>query len=118
VWKCGNRKSTQVEVSDWSDAARALFSGVMDVMRAHMFQTNRPSHLANGAEEWEKYGFGNLAVLRATKRARCCELVLAANAPEVTRDGVAKYGRKWQWALRQSFGCEVLVIFERREQRE
>ncbi|MGA2632603.1 MAG: hypothetical protein ABSF16_00035 [Terracidiphilus sp.] len=95
--------------------ARNLFNGVIDEIRAHLLDTNTPPvpHLANGFADWQKYGFGSLAVKAAARRGNGLALVLSATDPAATRRGLEKYRRTWEASFRKSFGCKVQVALQR-----
>jgi hypothetical protein len=91
--------------------ARAIFNGAMNDLGDHLFDTSRPPapHLANGAGEWEKFGFGSLAVEAAAWRGEVLELVLSASDPAAAQRGLDKYHRTWNRSLREWYKCVVHV---------
>jgi hypothetical protein len=91
--------------------ARIKFTGVMNDMCDHMFDTSRPPNprFEDGAAEWEKFGLNSLAVERVAWRGEVPVLVLSANDPAAARRGLEKYHRKWDASLRKRFDCEVWV---------
>ena len=80
-------------------------------MRALLLDTNRPPNprLANGYAEWEKFGFGSLAVEAATRRGKVLALTLSARDPTAARRGLERYHRRWEASCREWFDCEVTV---------
>jgi hypothetical protein len=90
------------------------FNGVMDDMRDHLFETNRPPnpHLANGYADWERFGFGKLAVVAAKRRGDGLVLELSASDPVVTQRGLEKYRCIWNASLLKWFGCEVRLEWQ------
>lgn len=91
--------------------AQRAFIGVIDDMRALLLDTNRPPNprLANGYAEWEKFGFGSLAVEAATRRGKVLALTLSARDPTAARRGLERYSKKWEMALCKWYECEVDV---------
>jgi hypothetical protein len=89
--------------------ARRAFIGVMDDMRAHLLDTSRPPNprFANGFAEWERFGFGSLAVERTARRGTVLELMLSAREPAAAHEGLKKYRRTWEPSLRTWYGCTV-----------
>jgi len=89
--------------------AQDRFNGVIDDMRAHLLDTSRPpsQRFANGFAEWEKFGFGSLAVERAARRGEGLALVLSASDPAAAREGLKKYHRTWEPSLRTWYGRKV-----------
>ena len=89
--------------------ARRAFIGVIDEMRAHLLDTNRPPspQLANGYADWEEFGFGSLAVERAAQRGEGLALVLSASDPAAAREGLKKYHRTWEPSLRTWYRRKV-----------
>lgn len=91
--------------------ARAKFTGVMNDLGDHLFDSSRPParHLANGAVDWKELGFDSLAVKAAAWRGEVLELVLSANDPAAARRGLEKYHHIWNEALGKWFDCDVHV---------
>jgi hypothetical protein len=91
--------------------SRDRFNGVIDDLSDHLLSTSTPSHpnLANGFNDWQRFGFRNLAVEAAAWREDLLVLVLSADDPAAARRGLEKYHRKWKASLRTWFACEVTV---------
>ena len=106
---------------DGSDAllkcARDLFNGVIDDMRAHLLDTNKPpnSNLANGYADWTKFGFNGLAVEVAARRGEVLVLVLSAIDPAEARRGLDKYRKTWEGSFLNRFGGKVQIELQRRQ---
>jgi hypothetical protein len=91
--------------------ARAAFTGPMNDFGDHLFDSSRPpaQHLANGAGEWEEFGFDSLAVEAAAWCGEVLVLVLSAYDPAAAERGLYKYRKTWEPSLRKWFECEVQV---------
>jgi hypothetical protein len=94
--------------------ARDRFNGVVDNLRSHLLDTNKPQvpHLSNGYADWEEFGFNSLAVEVAKWRGGTLELWLSVRDPASARDGLKKYRRTWERSLREWLDCEVEVNFQ------
>ena len=90
------------------------FNGVMDDLRAHLLDIDRPPvpHLTNGYADWEEFGFNSLAVEAAERSGETLALRLSARNPAAARRGFTKYQWKWEASLREWFHCEVTVDFQ------
>lgn len=93
--------------------AVAQFTGVMNDLGDHLFDTSRPPapHLANGAADWEEFGFHSLAVKAAAWHGGALELTFSASEPETARRGLEKYHRTFDASLRTWYGCEVKMVW-------
>jgi hypothetical protein len=87
------------------------FNGVIDDIRAHLLDTNRPPnpHLTNGFADWQESGFNSLAVEAAAWRGTELALALSASEPAATQSGLKKYHSTWNASLRKWFECVVQV---------
>lgn len=94
--------------------ARIKFTGVIEDIRAHLLDTNRPPspHLANGYGDWKVFEFGSLAVEAVEWNGKTLELTLSASDPIAARAGLEKYHRIWEASLRKWFSREVRVVFQ------
>jgi hypothetical protein len=92
-------------------STRSAFIGVIDEMRDHLLDTSRPPNprFANGAADWNIFGFDSLAVEAAEWRGEALSLALSATDPAAARRGLEKYQRKWESSLRKWFDCEISV---------
>lgn len=92
--------------------ARIGFIAVMDEMRAHLLDTSRPPNpcYANGAADWQKFGFNSLAVEEAAWHGEALALTLSASNPETARYGLEKYRRIFNSSLRTWYGGEVEIV--------
>lgn len=92
--------------------AEIPFTGVMNDLGSHLLDSSRPPvpHLANGADDWNKYGLGSLAVCAAAWRGGVLVLTLSASDPEAARCGLKKYHRTFDASLRAWYGCEVKIV--------
>lgn len=91
------------------------FTGPMNDLRACLFDTNRPTapHLSNGAEDWNKFGLGSLAVDAAAWDGETLVLTLGADDPAAAQLGLRKYHKRWDAALSKWYGCNVLCEIQR-----
>lgn len=91
--------------------ARAAFTGPMNDLGDHLFDSSKPPvrHLANGASEWERFGFESLAVVAAAWRGKVLLLSLSAHNPGEAARGLYKYRKTWGTSLRKWFECEVHI---------
>ncbi len=110
---CGNAQQdkdspNEDEPDGLLELARAKFTGVMNDLGDHLFDTSRPPapHLANGASEWEKFCFDSLAVEAAARRGELLVLTLSARNP-AARAGLEKYHRTLERSLCKWYGCKV-----------
>lgn len=89
--------------------AVAQFTGPMNDLGDHLFDTSRPPapHLANGAADWTEFGFDSLAVDEAARRGGLLVLTLGADDPAAAQLGLEKYRERWEASFRQWYGCEV-----------
>jgi len=105
-----NGSSDEDEANDlqW---ARVEFSGVMNDLGDHLFNTSRPPalNLSNGAADWEEFCFRSLAVCGAAWHGRVLALTLFVSNPEAAQRGLEKYKRIWRRSLRKWFECDVIV---------
>jgi hypothetical protein len=92
--------------------ARVKFTGVMKDMGSHLLDTSRPPNprFANGAADWNEFGFNSLAVEAATWRGETLELSLFACDPAAARRGLEKYHRAFDASFRARYGCEVKTV--------
>lgn len=99
--------------------ATIVFTGVMNDLGDHLFDTSRPPNprFANGADDWAKFGFNSLAVEAAEWHGERLTLILSASDPAAALRGLEKYRRKWDESLRKWYQCEVRVtlVEDRRE---
>lgn len=88
---------------------RASFTGVMKDMGKHLLDTSRLPNprFTNGAQDWENYTFGSLAVKAVEWRGAVLMLTLSASDPAAARVGLTKYRRTWEPSLCRWYGCEV-----------
>ncbi len=79
----------------------------MHDMRARLLDTSRPPNprYASGFAEWEKFGFGSLAVEQAARRGNVLALTLSAREP-AAHEGL-KYHRTREQSLCTRYGCKV-----------
>jgi hypothetical protein len=93
--------------------ARVKFTGVMNDLGDHLFDTSRPPapNVANGAADWEEFGFNSLAVEAATWCDGGLELTLSTSDPVTAQRGLEKYHRTFEASLRTRYGCEVKVYW-------
>jgi hypothetical protein len=89
--------------------ARAVFTGPMNDLKGYLLDTSRPPirHLANGGEQWKRFGLDTLAVEAAEWCGDMLALTLSAIDPATAREGLMKYRRTWEPSLRRWYGCEV-----------
>jgi hypothetical protein len=89
--------------------AIAKFTGVMNDLGDYLFDTNRPPlpHFANGATEWDSFGFSSLAVETVSWRGEVLMLMLSASDPVAAQRGLEKYHRQWDAGLLKWYKCEV-----------
>lgn len=89
--------------------ARAKLTGVVNDMKSHLLDPNRPhaSHLTNGLIDWQAIGFNSMAVERVSRRGTILKLTLSVNDPVAARRGLDKYHNKWEASLREWYGGEV-----------
>jgi hypothetical protein len=92
-------------------SARIIFTGVMDDLGDNLFSTNRPvnSRLANGAADWQEFGFDSLAVDGVTRRGEALALTVSASDSEKARLGLEKYRRTFFASLHSRYGCQVEI---------
>jgi hypothetical protein len=100
-------------------SVRAKFIGVMKDMGNHLLDTSKPPapYLANGAGEWEKFGFDSLAVEAATWRGEVLALVLSASDPSAAQSGLEKYRKTWEANLRKWYKSEVHVELQQAQRK-
>jgi len=91
--------------------ARMRFTGVIDDMRDHLLDTSKPPvpHLANGKEEWDRFGFGHMAIEAAECRDAVLVLTISAPDPAEARRGLDKYHRTWDPSLTKWYEGEARV---------
>lgn len=89
--------------------AEAVFTGPMNDLGDHLFDTSKPPNprFKNGFQEWEDFAFGSLAVKAAEWRGAVLVLTLSASDPAAARAGLVKYRRTWEPSLRRWYRCEV-----------
>ncbi len=92
-------------------AVRDSFNGVMDDLAETLLDSNRPNlpHLTNCFDDWQQFGFRNLAVESAAWRDNLLVLVLSVDDLAAAARGLEKYGKRWEALCRKWFGCEVEV---------
>jgi hypothetical protein len=84
-------------------------------MKRHLVNPGRPrlSHLEDGYEDWQRFGFENIGVVKVTESGRCFRLVLSASDSLAAQDGLTKYRMTWNSTVRcWFFGREVQVEWQ------
>ena len=92
------------------------FTGVIEEFRICLLDTNRPrnSLFVDSSDDWNRFGFGNLAVTSAARRDGILALTLGANDSAAAQLGLQKYRKRWDAALLKWFGCKVDCTIQRR----
>jgi len=90
---------------------RDLFCGAMDQMKDHLVNPSRPqlSHLEDGYEEWQRFGFESLGLVAVRETGAAVRLVLSAFDPGQAEAGLEKYRATWDAAVRRWFPCKVEI---------
>jgi predicted transcriptional regulator len=113
--ECEMQKSKDSPDEDRTDPdlkwAQVEFTGVIKDLGVHLLDTSRPPNprFANGAADWNEFGFNSLAVEAAEWRGETLELCLSARDPAAARRGLEKYHRTFDASLRAWYRCEVKI---------
>jgi DNA-binding transcriptional ArsR family regulator len=113
------RESTQQQNPSTNDKtpeallkwARDQFTGASGDVRNHILNASAAMlpHLADGWEDWKRFGFASFRVEAASWCGPILELKISASDVDRAQQGFKQYQRTWDPQLREWFRCEVKV---------